>query len=87
MTPFALVLNKLYQSSYLPYLHSVPTLACFRKKLKSYLLKKAFPPLYVNYKASPWYRPAYVDGIMIIELVFDVALLSLPWQRSNTIKV
>ena len=34
--------------------HSAPTLACFRKKLKSYLFDKAFPPYYLNFMASTW---------------------------------
>ena len=47
---------------------SAPTLACFRKKLKSYLFDKAFPPWYLNFSASPWSLPGYVSEMMIIEL-------------------
>ena len=36
------------------------------KKLKSYLFKNSFPLKCINYLASPWYRPGFVYGVMII---------------------
>ena len=52
---------------------SAPILTWFRKKLKSYLFKKAFPPWHINYPVSPGHRRGYVYGIIIIELVSGVA--------------
>ena len=53
--------------------HSVPTLACFRKYLESYRFKMAFPPKSINYPPSPPSRPGNVYGIIIIELLPGVA--------------
>ena len=47
---------------------SAPTLACFRKKITSYLFDKAFSPLYLNFPVSLWCRPGYISVILIIEL-------------------
>ena len=46
---------------------SAPTLACFREKGKSYLLKKGF--------SISMYKPSYVCGIMFTELDSGVAPL------------
>ena len=50
---------------------SAPTLAGFRKKLKSILFKKAFPSYHRNNLAFLWYRSGYVCGIRIIGLCVE----------------
>ena len=59
-------------------IHSAPTLACFRKRLKSNLFKKAFPSQHTLYPLSLWYwtwQQLWNDDFL--ELHFGVTPYSL----------